>query len=340
MPDTAPKDFSTTAASNSTVGGINIAEGSTAAQLNDAIRATLAVVKTGDWGSAGIAADVIAESTTDAGVTIDGLLIKDGSAAIQSLIDSNGNEVLTGGETADAVNEVTITNNATGEAPTIAATGDDTNIDLAIDAKGNGNVVIGENSGGVVLGPGLLTFPASDGSAKQVIKTDGSGTLSFESSSELETAIATTSGTSHTFSSIAAGTTKITIMLAGVSTNGTSNLLLRIGDSGGLEESGYLGAAARLDSAAAVQGTNHSTAFILDDNVIAAEAASGVLTLTLMNASTNLWVINGVLSHATSEATRICSGHKALSGTLDRVSLTTAGGTDAFDAGSFNIRVV
>lgn len=79
MADTAPKDFSTTAASNSTVGGINIAEGSSAAQLNDAIRAVLAVVKTGDWGSGGIAADVIAESTAAAGVTIDGLLIKDGA---------------------------------------------------------------------------------------------------------------------------------------------------------------------------------------------------------------------------------------------------------------------
>lgn len=78
MADTSPKDFSTTAASNATVGGINIAEGSQAAQLNDAIRAVLAVIKTADWGSGGILADVIAESTAAAGVTIDGLLVKDG----------------------------------------------------------------------------------------------------------------------------------------------------------------------------------------------------------------------------------------------------------------------
>src|SRR3546814_11128225 len=76
--DVAPKDFSTTAASNATVGGISIAEGSSAAQLNDAIRAVLAVIKTADWGSGGILADVIAESTAATGVTIDGLLIKDG----------------------------------------------------------------------------------------------------------------------------------------------------------------------------------------------------------------------------------------------------------------------
>lgn len=88
MADTKPSDFSTTASSNTTVGGINIAEGSLAAQLNDAIRAVLAVIKTGDWGSGGIAADVIAESTAAAGVTIDGLLIKDGALPGLSLGDT------------------------------------------------------------------------------------------------------------------------------------------------------------------------------------------------------------------------------------------------------------
>lgn len=79
MADASPKDFSETPASNGTVKGVNIAEGMQAAQLNDAIRAVLAVVKNGNWGSAGILADAIAESTADAGVTIDGLLIKDGA---------------------------------------------------------------------------------------------------------------------------------------------------------------------------------------------------------------------------------------------------------------------
>lgn len=79
MADTAPKDFSTTAANNSTVGGINIAEGSTAAQLNDAIRAVLAVIANPDFGTLAPKTDTIAESTAAAGVTIDGLLIKDGA---------------------------------------------------------------------------------------------------------------------------------------------------------------------------------------------------------------------------------------------------------------------
>jgi microcystin-dependent protein len=80
MADLAPKDFSTTAASNATVGGINIAEGSTAAQLNDALRAVLAVLANPDFGVGTLfKVDNIAESTADEGVTVDGLLIKDGA---------------------------------------------------------------------------------------------------------------------------------------------------------------------------------------------------------------------------------------------------------------------
>ena len=56
------------------------------------------------------------------------------------IIDANGNEIVKTGQTASAVNEVTVTNAATGNAPAIAATGDDTNIDLDIAAKGTGDI--------------------------------------------------------------------------------------------------------------------------------------------------------------------------------------------------------
>lgn len=80
MADTSPKDFSTTAASNGTVGGVNIAEGSQAAQLNNALRAVLAVIANPDFGVGTLfKVDTISESTADEGVTIDGLLIKDGA---------------------------------------------------------------------------------------------------------------------------------------------------------------------------------------------------------------------------------------------------------------------
>lgn len=54
--------------------------------------------------------------------------------------DSNSNEVLKFSSVASAVNEVTVTNASTTNAPSITATGSDTNIDLSISAKGSGKI--------------------------------------------------------------------------------------------------------------------------------------------------------------------------------------------------------
>ncbi len=55
-----------------------------------------------------------------------------------SINDANGNEVIKTPATTSAVNEVTVTNAATGSAPSLAATGGDTNIDLNLVSKGSG----------------------------------------------------------------------------------------------------------------------------------------------------------------------------------------------------------
>jgi hypothetical protein len=54
--------------------------------------------------------------------------------------DANGNELLKFGTTASAVNEVTITNKATGTGPTVEATGGDTHINLNLVPKGTGEL--------------------------------------------------------------------------------------------------------------------------------------------------------------------------------------------------------
>ena len=54
------------------------------------------------------------------------------------IIDENGNEQVTFTTTGSAVNEFTVANAATGNAPAISATGGDTNIDLNITPKGTG----------------------------------------------------------------------------------------------------------------------------------------------------------------------------------------------------------
>jgi hypothetical protein len=61
----------------------------------------------------------------------------------KAIRDGNDNEFIKWSQTASAVNEFTITNAATGTAPTLSATGGDPNIDLKIDPKGTtGRVVI------------------------------------------------------------------------------------------------------------------------------------------------------------------------------------------------------
>ncbi len=91
------------------------------------------------------------------------------------MLDVNGQSIGDGtlelvkfAETASAVNEITVTNSATGNAPEIAATGDDTNIDLKLTPKGTGKL----NLDGI-------KFPNADGSSGQALTTDGSGVLSF-----------------------------------------------------------------------------------------------------------------------------------------------------------------
>lgn len=67
------------------------------------------------------------------------------SKVITSLNDTNGNELVKVSPTSSAVNEFTIANAATGSAPTLSASGNDTNIDIAITPKGTGKVNIGGN---------------------------------------------------------------------------------------------------------------------------------------------------------------------------------------------------
>ena len=85
-----------------------------------------------------------------------------------SILDTNGNELLKLTATGSAVNELTYANAATGNKPTLTASGGDTNIGVSIQPKGSGQITLD-----------ALTFPAADGSADQVLKTDGSGNLSF-----------------------------------------------------------------------------------------------------------------------------------------------------------------
>jgi hypothetical protein len=185
----------------------------------------------------------------------------------------------------------------------------------------------------VAAGSNTLTLPTTGGSANQKLLTDGAGNLSFGSSVVSGTAQASTSGTSIDFTGIPSWVKRVTVMLNGVSTNGTSPVEVRIG-SATVSTSGYSSTSSYGGSA--LQYLTSSTGFTLDTagTAMAAAVRSGALVLTLIGSNT--WVGTGSVTE-TGQSCSFSGNSPALSGTLDRVRLTTVNGTDAFDAGSVNI---
>jgi hypothetical protein len=150
----------------------------------------------------------------------------------------------------------------------------------------------------------------------------------------LGTAQATTSGTFKDFT-IPSGAKRITVMLDGVSTNGTSDLLIQIGDSEGIENTGYVSATGYFGSSAGSAAATSTAGYIIA-LALAANIVSGNILLTKQNESLNTWTEFGSVGGTTTNCT-LTSGGKSLSLELDRIRITTVNGTDAFDAGSINV---
>ena len=144
------------------------------------------------------------------------------------------------------------------------------------------------------------------------------------------TAVASTSGTSIDFTSIPSWVKRVTVMISGVSTNGSSFNQIQIGDSGGIETTGYIG------SVGSRGGDSFNSAGFLITRGQAA-AANGNCVATISAIGSNTWVISGIWSSSSTDAPYFFAGSKTLSDTLTQVRITTVNGTDAFDAGTINI---
>ena len=147
------------------------------------------------------------------------------------------------------------------------------------------------------------------------------------------TAVASTSGTSIDFTSLPAWVKRITVMFNGVSTNGISPPLLQLGTSSGVTTSGYL-VGINYASAGGNSPANYTTGF----GLISATAANTIHGHAIFtNISSNTWVGSVNFGLSNSAVAINGGGTIALAATLDRVRITTVGGTDTFDAGSVNI---
>lgn len=151
------------------------------------------------------------------------------------------------------------------------------------------------------------------------------------------TAQATTSGTSIDFTSIPSWVKRITISISGVSTNGSSQTQIQLGDSGGIETTGYLGASMDYVNSSGSGGSANSTTGMAFGGDSAAMVRHGAIVLTLLDASSNTWVGHGSGGHSNTGRSWVLGYTKPLSAALDRVRITTLNGTDTFDAGTINI---
>jgi len=171
------------------------------------------------------------------------------------------------------------------------------------------------------------TALATQQSIKAYVDTEVAGVITRG------TAVASTSGTSIDFTSIPSSVKRITVLLSGVSTNGTSPLIIRLGDSGGFETSGYTGSTAEIRSTPDID--NASSGILLSPNPAATDTFDGIVTI--INITGNTWVSSVVGGNSNTINSYAGGCSKTLTATLDSIRITTSGGANTFDAGTVNI---
>jgi hypothetical protein len=198
----------------------------------------------------------------------------------------------------------------------------------------NQTVTIPDATGNVVLDSATQTLTnktlSSPTITGAIVSSMGSSVITSG------TAVASTSGTSIDFTGIPTWVKRITVMMDGVSTSGSSPVQIQLGDSGGAETSGYTGSVSTITNSVATFA--FSAGFLISSS--GGEAASTLRygSLIISKLSNNLYTGIGNFSYGSSD-TRffVLAGTKSLSDVLDRVRITTVNGTDTFDAGSINI---
>jgi hypothetical protein len=201
----------------------------------------------------------------------------------------------------------------------------------------NGTTGYVELEAPATAGSNTLVLPTGNGSADQALVTNGSGTLSFADRGRmvLETAKASTSGTSVDFTGIPSWAKRITVMFQGVSTSSTSRWQIQLGTGAGptFTTSGYIGYSFNT-STTTVAGGSITSGVPISNSPLAAGNYSGIATIATLGS--NSWAVTSYLGGDNNQGTG-GGGSIALGAVLTAVRITTVNGTDTFDAGTINI---
>ena len=179
-------------------------------------------------------------------------------------------------------------------------------------------------------------LPSQTGNSGKALTTDGT-TATWGTIATLQSgiAVASTSGTSIDFTGIPSSAKRIKVMLKGVSLSGTALIRFRLGTSGGVVTTGYLGAGSIIGAGTGT--ANQNAGFdVYHNSPSAASIYHGAIDFALVEASSNSWAAHGVFSLSSAAITFTTAGSLALSSALTSVRVTTSG-ADTFDAGTINI---
>jgi hypothetical protein len=184
-------------------------------------------------------------------------------------------------------------------------------------------------------GTGIITIvPPATNTNRTLTLPNATGTVALNGTTLVaSTAVASTSGTSIDFTSIPSWVKRVTVILQGISTNGSSAYLVRLGTSSGVVTSGYVSSGSQLNPSS---GSTSSTAGIL----LIVDSSGYICTgnIVFNNIANSTWVASYSIGlSGVANGSAIGGGHINLGASLDRVRITTVNGTDTFDAGSINI---